>query len=83
MGTCHAMGGHGWAHVVVDGYGLGMGTNSKEMLGPALDSLDVDERPPPIMKLVDTQHHAHLLATFIMDDSLEFTPTYAMKLQAI
>ena len=27
------MGGHGWAEVVVDGCGLGMGTNSKEMLG--------------------------------------------------
>jgi hypothetical protein len=37
----YSMGGHGWAHVmlwvgmvVVDGYGLGMGTNLKEkMLG--------------------------------------------------
>ena len=27
------MGGHGWAEVVVDGCGLGMGTNSKEMFG--------------------------------------------------
>ena len=27
------MGGHGWAQVVADGCGLGMGTNSKEMLG--------------------------------------------------
>ena len=33
VGTCHAMGGHGWAYVVVDGYGLGMGTNSKENVG--------------------------------------------------
>ena len=30
------MGGHGWAEVVVDGCGLGMGTNSKEMLGSCL-----------------------------------------------
>jgi hypothetical protein len=48
-----------------------------------LDSLDVDGRPPTIVKLVDTQHHAQLLATFIMDNSLEFTPTNIMKLQAI
>jgi hypothetical protein len=31
--TCHAMGGHGWAYVAIDGYGLGMGTNSKENVG--------------------------------------------------
>ena len=33
MGTCHALGG-----VIVDGYGLGMGmgTNSKEMLGSSV-----------------------------------------------
>ena len=48
-----------------------------------LDSLDVDERPPPIVKLVDAQHHAQLLATFFMDNPLELTPTYVMKLQAI
>jgi hypothetical protein len=27
------MGGHGWTWVVADGYGLGMGTNSKENVG--------------------------------------------------
>ena len=36
MDTCHAMGGRGWALVVADGYGLGMGINSNEMLGSAL-----------------------------------------------
>ena len=48
-----------------------------------LDSLDVDERPPPIVKLADAQHHAQLLATFFMDNPLEFTPANVMKLQAI
>jgi hypothetical protein len=33
VGTFHAMGGHGWAYVDADGYGLGMGTNSKENVG--------------------------------------------------
>jgi hypothetical protein len=33
VGTCHAMGGHGWAWVVADGYGMGMGTNLKENVG--------------------------------------------------
>ena len=33
-GKCRSMmGGHGWAYVVADGYGMGMGTNLKEMLG--------------------------------------------------
>jgi hypothetical protein len=27
------MGGHEWAHVAADGYGLGMGTNLKENVG--------------------------------------------------
>jgi len=27
------MGGHGWTWVVVNDYGLGMGTNSKENVG--------------------------------------------------
>jgi hypothetical protein len=27
------MGGHGWAKVAADGYGVGMGTNSKENVG--------------------------------------------------
>ena len=48
-----------------------------------LDSLDVDERPPPTIKLADAQHHAQLLATFFMDHSLDFTPTNVMKLHAI
>ena len=35
MGTCHAMGGHR-SSVDDDGCGLGVGTNSKEMLGSSL-----------------------------------------------
>ena len=30
----------------------------------SLDSLDVDERPSPIVKMMDAQQHAHILATF-------------------
>jgi hypothetical protein len=48
-----------------------------------LDALDVDERPPPIMKLADAQHHAQLLATSLMNNPLEFTHANVMKLQAI
>jgi hypothetical protein len=33
VGTCHAMGVHGWAYIVTNGYGLGMATNSKENVG--------------------------------------------------
>ena len=35
------------------------------------------------MKLGNAQHHAQLLATLLMDNPLEFTPAYIMKLQAI
>ena len=35
------------------------------------------------MKLVDAQHHAQLLATFVMDNPLDFTSTNVMKLHAI
>jgi hypothetical protein len=45
--------------------------------------LDVDERPPPIVKLMDAQQYAQLLATFFMDNSLDFNPAYMMKLQGI
>ena len=30
-----------------------------------LNSLDVEERPPPIVKYVDAQHHAQLLAIIL------------------
>ena len=46
-----------------------------------LDSLDVNEKPPPIVKLADAQHLAQMLATFVMDNPFEFTPTNIMKLQ--
>ena len=48
-----------------------------------MDSLDVDENPPLIMKLVDAQHHAQLLAITSMPNQLDFTPTNVMKLHAI
>ena len=44
MGTSHAMGEHGWAWVAVDGYGLGMGTNSKENV--RLCSIDFEHSSP-------------------------------------
>ena len=43
VGTCHAMGGHRWAQVVVDGCGMGMGTNSKEMLGSNEDPCNISQ----------------------------------------
>jgi hypothetical protein len=48
-----------------------------------VNPLDIDERPPPIMKLTDAQQHAQLLATFFMDNSLDFTPIDPMKLQGM
>ena len=48
-----------------------------------LDSLDVDERPPLVVKLAIAQHHAQLLATTFMDNSLKYTLAYIMKLQVI
>ena len=35
-----------------------------ELNAKPLDSLDVDERLPPILKLAHTQHHPQLLDTF-------------------
>ena len=46
-----------------------------------LDTLDIDERPPPIMKLAIAQHHA--LHFFFTDNPIEFTLTYVMKLHAV
>ena len=48
-----------------------------------LDSLDIEERPPPIVKLVDTQHHAQLSTTIVMDNPLEFNLAYILKMHAI
>ena len=42
MGTCHAMGGDGHTHVAAEGCRMGMGTNSKEMLGSSAHSHMVD-----------------------------------------
>ena len=46
-----------------------------------LRSLDVGERPPPIVKVEYAQHHAQLLHTFFMDNVGQFN--LVMKLQAI
>ena len=35
-----------------------------------LDSLDVDDRLPPIVKLIDAQQHAQLLATFFYGEPI-------------
>ena len=35
------------------------------------------------MELVDAQHHAQMLATFFMDNSLVYTPIDVMELHAI
>ena len=58
-------------------------THSFDFNAELLDSLNVDERPPPIVKLTNAQHHAQLLARVPMDNPSESTPTYAMKLHAI
>ena len=47
------------------------------------DYLDVDKRPSPsIVKLANAQPHAQLLATFLMDNPLQFTPPYVTKQHA-
>ena len=56
---------------------------SLDLNAKPLDSLDVDERPPHIVKLANAQHHVQLLATSLMDNPLEFTPLDVMKLHAI
>jgi hypothetical protein len=56
---------------------------SLDLTGETENPLDVDERPPPIVKLTDAQQYAQLLATFFMDNSLDFIPAYMMKLQGI
>ena len=60
-----------------------LGSLSQNLIKRPLDSLKVDEWPPPIMKLADAQHHDKLLAIFFMDNSLDFNPTHIMKLHAI
>ena len=60
-----------------------LGSISQNLIKRPLDSLDVDESPPPIVKLANAQHHAQLLTTFFMDNPLDFTPTDAMKMHAI
>ena len=60
-----------------------IGPPSLDLNGKPLDSLDVDDRPPRVVKLAHAQHHVRLLATSLMDNPLEFTPVYVMKLHAI
>ena len=56
---------------------------SLDLTTETVNPLDVDERPPPIVKLTDAQQHAQLIATFFMDNSLDFTPANLMKLHGI
>jgi hypothetical protein len=45
-------------------YGLGTHNKATQFWPTkSLDSLDVDDEPPIIMKLADAQHHAQLLDT--------------------
>jgi hypothetical protein len=53
------------------------------LIAKTVNPLDVDERPSPIVKLTDAQQHAQLLATFFMENSLDFTPADMMKSQGI
>ena len=50
----------------------------------SMDSLDVDERHPPIVEVAGAQHHAQMLATFFPMDNPSFVIlTYTLKLHAI
>ena len=48
-----------------------------------LDSLDVDERPPPIVKLVDRSTSCSIVRYIGYGQPVRFTPTNVMKLHAI
>jgi hypothetical protein len=56
---------------------------SLDLIVETVNPLDIDERPPPNVKLTDAQQHAQLLTTFFMHNSLYFTPANMMKLQGI
>jgi hypothetical protein len=56
---------------------------SLDLTAETVNPVDVDERPPPILKLTDAQQHAQLLATYSMENSLDFTPADLIKLQGI
>jgi hypothetical protein len=56
---------------------------SLDLTAETVNPSDVDERPPPSVKLTDAQQYAQLLATFFMDHSLDFTHACLMKLQGI
>jgi hypothetical protein len=38
---------------------------SLDLIVETVNPLDVDERPPPIVKMMDAQQHAHILATLL------------------
>ena len=54
-----------------------------DLTAETVNPLDVDERPPSIVKLTDAQQRAQLLATFFINNSLDFTPIDLMKLQGM
>jgi hypothetical protein len=39
---------------------------SLDLTPKTVNPLDVDERHPPIVKLMDAQQHAHIIATFLL-----------------
>jgi hypothetical protein len=53
---------YGWADVVDDGYGLGMGTNSKEMLALVTTLLGLD----PFKTRVDDRLQSNLVSTALV-----------------
>jgi hypothetical protein len=47
---------------------------SLDLTAETVNPLDDDERAPPIVKLTDVEQYAQVLATFFMENSLDFTP---------
>jgi hypothetical protein len=45
-------------------FGQRIKPTSLDLTAETVNPLDVDERPPPIVKMMDAQQHAHILATF-------------------
>ena len=48
-----------------------------------LHSVDVDDVAPPTLKLSDAKHHASLLSTFLVDNSLHFGVNEIISFQTL
>jgi hypothetical protein len=46
-------------------------------------SVDVDDVAPPIVKLSDAKHHASLLSTFLVNNSLHFGVNEILSLKSL